>query len=232
MIRRRGLLIVLEGLDRSGKSTQARLLVEALIAKSIPAEKWSYPNRNTSIGKLINSYLSRQIELDDHAVHLLFSANRWETVAEMREKLSAGTTLVIDRYAYSGVAYTAAKTGFDFEWCKQCDTGLPKPDLVCFLDSLHVNVESREAYGEERYESTEFQKLVYANFDKLFNLRAGSTDDCLVLNAKESIANLHQTILSTVLEAAKDNSYICDVDEIHEKEDTVFNRTRELGTLW
>jgi len=61
------------------------LLNEALNTMNIESEVWRYPNRTTNIGKLINSYLSKEIELEDHAVHLLFSANRWETVDLMKE---------------------------------------------------------------------------------------------------------------------------------------------------
>lgn len=42
------------------------------------AELWRFPDRTTAIGKMINSYLTSQSEIDDAAVHLLFSANRWE----------------------------------------------------------------------------------------------------------------------------------------------------------
>ena len=58
---------------------------------------------------MINSYLQNTKEIDDHAVHLLFSANRWEQSAEMLSDLNNGVTLVIDRYAYSGAAFTGAK---------------------------------------------------------------------------------------------------------------------------
>jgi len=205
MMRSRGLLIVFEGLDKSGKTTQSKLLCEALNVKSYPSESWRYPERSTSIGKLINSYLCKQIELEDHAVHLLFSANRWETVDLMKQKLNNGVNLIVDRYAYSGIAYTAAKTGFDFDWCKQCDTGLPKPDLVCFMDNKSTCLDVREAYGEERYERNDFQKLVYENFKKLFDFNSDGLvrSDLLVLNAKDSIESLHENILDNVLECIK-----------------------------
>ena len=193
----RGMLIVFEGLDRSGKSTQSKLLCEALNAKNMQSELWRYPDRTTSIGGLINSYLCKQIELDDHAVHLLFSANRWETVDSMKAKLNSGVNLIVDRYAYSGVAYTAAKPGFDFEWCKQCDIGLPKPDLVCFMDTKMADLDTRDAFGEERYEKVDFQRVVYKNFKKLFNLD-NPTSDCLVVNAKDTIQNIHSEILNNV----------------------------------
>jgi dTMP kinase len=115
----------------------------------------------------------------------------------MKAKLSSGVNLIVDRYAYSGVAYTAAKPGFDFEWCKQCDIGLPKPDLVCFMDTRMTDLETREAFGEERYEKAEFQRVVYNNFKKLFNLDHPASD-CLVLNAKDTIQNIHNDILSSV----------------------------------
>ena len=205
MMRSRGLLIVFEGLDKSGKTTQSKLLCEALNAKSYPSESWRYPDRNTSIGKLINSYLCKQIDLEDHAVHLLFSANRWESVDLMRQKLNNGINLIVDRYAYSGIAYTAAKTGFDFDWCKQCDTGLPKPDLVCFMDNKSLCLDVRDTYGEERYEKNDFQKLVYENFKKFFDFDGDGLvrNDLLVLNAKDSIQSLHENILENVLEVVK-----------------------------
>ena len=76
----------------------------------------------------------------------------------------------MDRYAYSGVAYSAAKPNLSLDWCKQCDLGLPKPDLVCFMDTELASMSDRAAFGEERYEKSDFQALVYANFKKLFGL--------------------------------------------------------------
>ena len=202
----RGLLVVFEGLDRSGKSTQVKLLADALNLNKSKSEIWRYPNRSTSIGGLINDYLCKKIELDDHAVHLLFSANRWETVSQMKSKLNAGINLIVDRYAYSGVAYTSAKEGFDLEWCKQCDRGLPKPDLVFFLDTKIDEVERRQNFGDERYENIEFQKKVYSNFKKLFDFE--NLDECLVLNAGDTIDNIHQIILRKTFEMIDCKKYL------------------------
>lgn len=95
----RGAFIVLEGLDRSGKSTQVARLVEKLEQNGKRAHLQKFPgesvvtnevppltlrtvylDRTTSIGKMIDSYLQSQSDLDDRAIHLLFSANRWECV--------------------------------------------------------------------------------------------------------------------------------------------------------
>ncbi|XP_073073892.1 thymidylate kinase isoform X3 [Manis javanica] len=80
MAGRRGALIVLEGVDRAGKSTQSRKLVAALCAAGHRAELLRFPERSTEIGKLLSSYLEKKNEVEDHSVHLLFSANRWEQV--------------------------------------------------------------------------------------------------------------------------------------------------------
>lgn len=109
---KRGALIVLEGVDRAGKSTQAKQLVESLNKKRISAELITFPDRTTNTGKLISNYLSdSNCKLNDFAIHLLFTANRWENVDKMRKLIAEGTTLIVDRYSYSGIAFSAAKRG-------------------------------------------------------------------------------------------------------------------------
>ena len=106
----RGAFIVLEGLDRSGKSTQAKRLAKYLNDKGIKASNINFPNRTTAVGSLINSYLQSSHDLDDAAVHLLFSANRWEAVTSLKARLAAGETLICDRYAFSGEQKRNKKT--------------------------------------------------------------------------------------------------------------------------
>lgn len=105
------------------------------------------------------------------------------------------------------MAYTAAKPGFDIDWCKQCDQGLPKPDLVCFMDTKLTSIDSRQNFGDERYETNEFQKIVYQNFKQLFDLNQ-STDACFVLDAKDSIESLHKQILGRMDHMLKNNQFI------------------------
>jgi len=126
---KRGALIVFEGCDRSGKTTQVKRLVETLNKTGCTTEMMRFPDRSTGIGSVINSYLTCSQELDDRAIHLLFSANRWETEKQIQRSLAAGTNIIIDRYAYSGVAFSAAKPGLSLDWCKQPDVGLPRSTL-------------------------------------------------------------------------------------------------------
>lgn len=69
---------MLEGLDRSGKSSQCAHLAKFLAQRGVAVEAWRFPDRSTPMGHMISSYLASETELDDAAIHLLFSANRWE----------------------------------------------------------------------------------------------------------------------------------------------------------
>ncbi|XP_065022079.1 thymidylate kinase isoform X2 [Musa acuminata AAA Group] len=164
----RGSLIVLEGLDRSGKTSQSNRLVTFLKEKGLSVELWRFPDRSTSTGQMISAYLANESQLDDRAIHLLFSANRWEKRSLMESKVMSGTSLIIDRYSYSGVAFSAAK-GLDVEWCKAPEVGLIAPDLVIYLDISAEKAAERGGYGTERYEQLEFQKKVAEHYRTLYD---------------------------------------------------------------
>lgn len=169
----RGKFIVFEGADRSGKTTQTKLCVEALRASGVKVAAgcpWRFPDRTTSTGKLIDAYLQSKADMDDHVLHLLFSANRWEKADHIRRALADGETVIVDRYAFSGVAYSAAK-GLDAEWCKAPDKGLPSPDIVLYLDLPFEAAKLRGSFGAERYEKEPMQRKVAQQFDHLRDAR-------------------------------------------------------------
>ncbi|KAF1812336.1 P-loop containing nucleoside triphosphate hydrolase protein, partial [Eremomyces bilateralis CBS 781.70] len=164
----RGKLIVIEGLDRAGKSTQAEMLVKSL-KEEIGEDRVThmrFPNRETATGQLINQYLSGAAEQHDHVIHLLFSANRWEFADAIERLITSGTTIVIDRYIYSGAVYSAAKLNpsLPLSWAAAPDIGLPRPDLCLFLDLSTAEAQARGGYGGERYERREMQERVRAGF--------------------------------------------------------------------
>lgn len=191
--RGRGILVAFEGCDRSGKSTQCQMLVEYLKSIGRDVAHLRFPDRTTAIGQSINSYLQGKTELEDHAIHLLFSANRWEVVPKIKQLLENGTLVIVDRYAFSGVAFTAAK-GFDVTWCKNPDRGLPNPDVVFYLDISIKDAQARGSFGDERYEKVEFQERV-ANIYK--QLRS---DDWKVVDAMKDVNEIHADIRNSVLE--------------------------------
>ncbi|KAG1817211.1 thymidylate kinase-domain-containing protein [Suillus subaureus] len=169
---KRGAFIVIEGLDRSGKSTQASLLHDRLQdrqdagATTPKVVLLKFPDRTTAIGKMIDAYLRSESELDDRAIHLLFSANRWELASTIVAHLAQGTTVLADRYAFSGIAFSARK-GLSYEWCRAPEVGLPAPDLTLFLNISPDVAAARGGYGLERYEKEEVQKGVRRVFNKI-----------------------------------------------------------------
>eukprot|EP00884_Botryococcus_braunii_P015929 jgi/Botrbrau1/3019/Bobra.0070s0015.1 len=196
---RRGAFIVLEGADRAGKSTQCKMLVEKLQALGVNSELWRFPDRLTEIGQMINSYLGSEKDVDDAAIHLLFSANRWEKKDLLLNTLRSGTTVVVDRYAYSGAAFTAAKEipGLTLEWCQAPDKGLPAPDAVLFLDLPVEVAQARGGFGEERYETKELQTRVLSKFKEL--------DDgtWYIVDASRTLNDVHREVLNIALEAVE-----------------------------
>lgn len=87
---KRGALIVFEGCDRAGKTTQCKKLVERLKNKNMNVKFMNFPNRNTTSGKIIDEYLRKKTNLSDEGIHLLFTANRWEAKKEMENELKSG----------------------------------------------------------------------------------------------------------------------------------------------
>lgn len=190
---------MIEGIDHCGKTTQAKLLADALAQQvpAVPVRSMHFPDRDTEIGKMINSYLQSSSHLEDHAVHLLFSANRWEKRVEILSALYAGDTIICDRYAHSGAAFSSAKADLDMEFCIAPDKGLPKPDLVVFLDINPEAAATRSDYGKERYETLAFQMRVADQFAAVQKLDENCGRWCVV-DATKSIEDVHVQILGEV----------------------------------
>ncbi|CAF0985154.1 unnamed protein product [Rotaria sordida] len=211
MATKRGALIIFEGLDRIGKTTQSKLLYDYLSHEcGILCERLAFPNRSTEIGSLIDNYLQRKIEFNDHTIHLLFSANRWECIDTMRTKLLQGYTLIVDRYAYSGIAFTQAK-GLDKNWCQSCDIGLLKPDLVLYFHR-NKQTNSLSYTGDERYETKSFQDKVEFYFEQLRLSSSEQWQDINVLDNdnknmrdKESIQNEIRLYVKDCINGIKNN---------------------------
>lgn len=195
----RGALVVFEGLDRSGKTTQTRLCLEKLSAAGVPLARdvpWRFPDRTTPIGQMLDGYLKRSAEVGDEAAHLLFSANRWEKAATIREALARGETIVYDRYAYSGVAYSVAK-GLGMEWCLCADAGLPAADVVVLLEVGVETVGGRAGWGEERFEESGMQRRVGGAFERL------KGEQWRVVDAAGTEAEVHQRVMAAVWPAVE-----------------------------
>ncbi|KAL8269257.1 hypothetical protein Esti_006813 [Eimeria stiedai] len=182
---KRGALLVFEGIDRSGKSSQATLLYERLLRDGVKAKLLRFPDRSTHIGRMINAVLSGNLQLPAQALHLLFAANRWEVQPQITKCLREGCVLLLDRYSFSGVAYSTtaanmlaekvagggapggpprvapAPVPLTREFAMMTERGLPAPDRVFFLDVQPEEAKERGGFGDELYETLELQRRIY-----------------------------------------------------------------------
>ena len=146
-----GFLIAFEGLDQSGKQTQAERVREYVTERRRECRLLSFPDYETAIGAEICKALHGQREYGADVMQLMYVANRYERRAEMTRWLQDGLVLVCDRYLASSIAYGEAQ-GLDPEWLRDMQRFLPKPDLTILLDIAPETAVQRKASGRDRYE--------------------------------------------------------------------------------
>jgi dTMP kinase len=147
----RGLLIVFEGLDQSGKQTQAELLRDWLKREGHKARLVSFPDYGTSIGEEIARALQGEREYGPDVMQLLYVANRYERKPDLERWIEGGLILVCDRYTASSIAYGEAQ-GLDPAWLAEIQKFLPPPALTIMLDIEPETAVQRKAVERDRYE--------------------------------------------------------------------------------
>src|SRR4030081_1085748 len=128
-----GLLIAFEGLDQSGKQTQAERLRDRLKQDGHKARLVSFPDYGTSIGEEIARALQGEREYGPDVMQLLYIANRYERKPDLLRWLAGGLILVGDRYVSSSIAYGGAQ-GLDPAWLTEMQKFLPPPAMTILLD--------------------------------------------------------------------------------------------------
>ena len=145
------MLIAFEGLDQSGKETQARMLAEHLRGLGRPVEALSFPDYGTPIGREIGAALAGGRDFGPDVMQLLYVANRYEFKPRILESLGVGTTVVCDRYLASSIAYGEAQ-GLDASWLAAVQQFLPQPDFTVVLDIAPETAVARKQRNRDRYE--------------------------------------------------------------------------------
>jgi dTMP kinase len=163
-------LIVLEGLDGAGTTTQARRLVEHLSGRGVPAHLTREPS-DGPIGRLIREMLTGHHAIPDQSIAqstfgLLFAADRLDHLQrEVEPKLAAGVTVVSDRWYHSSLAYQG--TGADRDWIATLNSRARPPDLTIFLQVRpEIAAQRRVAAGrvQELFEDLRMQQEVDAGY--------------------------------------------------------------------
>jgi len=147
----RGHLIAFEGLDQSGKQTQAERLLAAFRSAGHEAEFLTFPEYTTAIGAEIGRALQGERDYEADTLQLLYIANRFEFRPRINAWLESGTMVVCDRYLASSIAYGEAQ-GVDAAWLAETQRFLPQPSLTIFLDISPAVSLARKKADRDKFE--------------------------------------------------------------------------------
>lgn len=195
-----GILIVVEGIDGAGKTTQVQLLGDGLrkageepvVSKEPTNGRWgkklreSAQNGRLPLAKELDAFIK---DRRDHAKNTILPA------------LSADKIIILDRYFYSNIAYQSIR-GADREELRVRMEEFPRPDVVFLLDADPVVTLARIANGRQE-EPNEFERHDDLRaVREVFNWLADVDSVIYKIDAHQTIRNVHREIISTLVDGA------------------------------
>lgn len=161
--------LVLEGLDGSGKSTQVEMLKNYLDNQNITYKFLHFPRTNEpffgeQISRFLRGEFGKADEVDPYLVAMLYAGDRFAAAESIRQWLSIGTMVVVDRYVMSNIAFQCAKLSIESEkeklrnWIFQFEYNyyqIPRPSLSIFLDAP-LNFVSNNLVNERKGTDREY----------------------------------------------------------------------------
>lgn len=221
----KGKLIVIEGLDGSGKATQTNLLTEKLKEKELAVKKVSFPNYENPSSALVKMYLNGELgknpnDVNAYAASSFYAVDRYVSYKKFwQTDYENGCCIIADRYATSNAIYQLSKINRNkwnefLEWIefyeyKQLE--LPKPDLTIYLD---VPVEVSQRLMTNRYNGDESKKDLHEGNLKFLSqcretaLYSAHNLGWNIINCSKNgqirtIENIHNDIMNIVEEILK-----------------------------
>ncbi len=203
--RSRGRLIVVEGLDGAGTTTQSHLLGERLAADGRRVHVTAEPSRGP-VGALVRQVLTRRVVgsgdgFDPAALALLFAADRLDHHAvEIAPKLAEGVDVVSDRYVLSSLAYQGLATG-DAEWVEAVNARAPAADVTIFLRARpEVALRRRRAASLDReiFEVSSFQRKVARSYERAIARLRGAGQMVVELDGEAPVDDVAQAVWAAV----------------------------------
>lgn len=203
---KKNLFLAFEGIDGCGKSTQAKLLADALEKAGHKVYLTCEPTESP-IGTIIRNIFSRKMEADDRVIAGLFVADRLDHILNktngLLKKLEEGYTVITDRYYFSSYAYQGAHIPMD--WVIQANSlsaELLRPDLNIYIDISPERSMQRIQAGRTQadlYETLENLQSVRNNYLKAFE-QLRHQENVFVTNGDQPIEALVATIWENVSE--------------------------------
>ena len=200
------MFVAFDGIDGSGKSTQARMLHEYMGGREktiLTAEP-----TNGKIGQLLRSYLRGEEKVDDRTIQLLFVADRSEHVREISSYIYAAS-VISDRYVLSTITYGMA-AGLDKKWLIELNSGFIVPDHTIIIDvdaneamnrverrTAKKNGKEKSGAGKtERFEKREFLERVRKAYLSLTELYPNTH----VIRSEESVGDTFGKVMAAIKE--------------------------------
>jgi dTMP kinase len=197
----KGLFIVIEGLDGSGKSTQATLLFEWLKKHGYNPLLTHEPTYE-KIGSLLREFYLKKVDLPKVDA-LLFAADREEHVKTViLPALEQGKTVISDRYYYSSVAYQTAQ-GLELRWLLELNKFFPRPDLTIIIDTMPEECIKRveKAKPEKvKFENVEFLRKVRKNYLEFPEILK---EKIVIINGDREVEKVFEDVLKEVKKVIK-----------------------------
>jgi len=192
--RRRGSFIVLEGGDGAGKTVQARLLCSALRRRGFDIHATAEPSKS-AVGRLIRRSILEKHKVSPESEALLFAADRsLHLTSEIRPALSAGKTVVCDRYMYASFAYQGPQ-GVDLKWLRTINRFPENPDIAIYLDIPPEVGLKRIKRKKSVMETFDLQQRVREEYCKLVG-----TGELVAIDSNRPVREVADDIVSMVTE--------------------------------
>ncbi len=211
------MLIAIEGIDGSGKGTQAKRLHEQLLATGVRSELISFPRYSQThfgqtIGRFLNGEFGQLDQVDPHLAATLYAADRFESLEMLADLLANRDVVVSDRYVPSNIAHQGAKRTGEArkqltDWISKVEYGvfgLPKADLVIHLDLPAETAQELIARKSKRDYTDKAADLQEADCDYLTAVRQAYLDLAASEPDWQTIPLLDNTRLRTIDEIATD----------------------------
>ncbi len=189
--------VVLEGMDGSGKTTQAKMLAAFLKSQGFKVFSFSEPTTNV-IGKLVKNVLVRKRGYSPETIALSFAADRMLFKDEVLKKALMENDFVIgDRSYHSSLVYQPLMD-LDYHWVKELNRFVIRPDITFILDIDIEEYMRRKGNTEVIFENQEFQKKVRKRYLELPKMLPN--EDFVIIDGNRKPEEVHEEIKKKVLQ--------------------------------
>lgn len=197
-------IIAIEGLDKSGKHTQSKMIVNYLRQQGYKVEQSEFHRYDTPTGQLIQKWLYKEYDVDQYTIELIMTADKQAQQKWFEELERQGVDfLILDRYIGSQKVYSCA-SGVDAFWTFVLQQHLRKPDLEIYIDiTPEESMKRKGKWGEnDRYES---DLILLSNVREFYLERVNTRSNRFMVNGMQSIEKIHYDIVGVVNEYIKNN---------------------------